>query len=172
MLVQFALCDALEVLDVGWLEDLRKFFLRPTDNYSIVELTGLLNLSADDLIQIFDDVLDDGKLDAEFAGVPHQSVFEAIFGFYVVRWMEIEQAPAAASLAIPARYKTMPMIIHLPQVAVDALSARAVMPSAMSLSKRVEATVLELLVSERLMEAPARQEFSPQSRKRGRRRRA
>jgi hypothetical protein len=162
-LVEIALTEALEH-DREHLAEIRQFFLQPEETYSIKELAALWRLSLDDVRDVFHDEITrweftSGKEGVETNAVPRIPWAKAVATsavFNLMRPFDIERALGDDFGRVRTeRWRTVPILIHLPHLVANAFELDASIPPRLALASKVERILLELFTTEHLSAADA-----------------
>lgn len=142
--------------------EIRRFYLFPEESYSLGDLSRMWRTTLDDVCAIFSDELataeppitdDPGQFRVSWATAAH-----AVTTFHVVRPFDIEVALGDDFDRVrESRWRTVPVIVHLPRFVVDALQRLPFLPPSHSITERVERLVcdhLEAEVSLRALHSP------------------
>lgn len=133
--------------DETHLEEIRRFFLRPKETYSIEELANLWRVRPDDVRDIYhDEISKEGASDN-----PRISWADAVaagVNFNILRPFAVERALGAEFAdARTEAWRTVPILVHLPQFIVDDLADQPSIPAKLSVDVRLEQIILEVFAT-------------------------
>ncbi len=143
--LQFAVTD-----DTNHLDAIRRFFLQPLEAYSIDELAALWQVHSDDVRDIYYDQL------LSASAVTHGTLLRIAWAdalgasttFNMLRPFDIERALGVDFLrARTDTWRTVPILLHLPQFIADAVALDASTPATLALDFRIERFILEHFAS-------------------------
>lgn len=145
-------------------DELRSFYLAPRETYSLKELAALWRVPLDDVTAMFADVLDAAERhgpDADAFRITWAEAVKAATAYHVFRAVEIEQALGADFERVrPGRWRTAPLVLHLPQFILDALTHLDIVPSVESVAARAERLLCETVQAECILQLRARNDQS------------
>lgn len=127
---------------------IRSFFLEPQTTYTFTDLALLWQVPVDVVQDIYEDrySLDFADADPAQARVPWEDAADTATTFNLLRPYEVERALDAEFLPVRSdQWKTLPLLIRLPQFVLQAVAARPSLCSDASASVRVEHFLLEVL---------------------------
>jgi hypothetical protein len=138
--LKFAITD-----DTDHLDAIRRFFLQPLEAYSIDELAALWQVHPDDVRDIyFDQLRSPAATHCTSIRIPWADAVAASITFNMLRPFDIERALGADfTQARTDMWRTVPILIHLPQFIADAVARDASIPATLALDLRIERFVLE-----------------------------
>lgn len=140
--LSFALTD-----DAEHLADIRLFFVAPRDSYSVRELSAIWRVPIGDVKDLFHDALMDSARALDHEEVEPRIQWADALGastsFGLFRPSDVERALGEDFLRYRSdRWRTVPVLIHLPQFVVDAAAFEALVPSTLNLPSRIEQLLL------------------------------
>ncbi|HEY0371617.1 MAG TPA: hypothetical protein VGD79_06425 [Thermoanaerobaculia bacterium] len=140
-LLETALQEAIET-DEGFLSDIRRWFERPQDSYTIEEIASVLRITVDDAMDIYHDELGDDTRPT-VVGWADALVTAAEYG--LLRPYDIERALGADFVEARSgeAWRTVPILIRIPRWVADAIRREPVIPPKLGVSQRVELILLE-----------------------------
>lgn len=165
-LLEIALTEAIEE-DDEHLTAIRRFFLHPEETYSIKELAALWRVSLDDVRDIYHDEIAEWEISNEREGV--EKVLRIKWAkavgttgvFSLLRPFDIERALGPDFINVRTeRWRTVPILIHLPRFVANAFELDASVPPRLALANRIE-RVLELFTTENLIGGEANEARQP-----------
>lgn len=143
-LVQIALTYALESDD--HFAAIRRFFLDPQEAYSLDELAALWRVRTDDVRDIYHDQI---ARAGEPLAIGWADAVGTTVAYSLLRPHDIERALGQDLTRVrSARWRTVPVLIHLPRFVADAFTLDASMPPRLALAARIEQFVFELFATE------------------------
>jgi hypothetical protein len=150
--IEIALRFAVED-DDDYLRDLRTFYLRPRENYSIEELAAIWRTSCEQVRDVFHDEIDrwaDAHPDAADAPlISWREAADANDAFAIARAFDVERALGDHFSRVRAPgWRTVPLLLHLPRFIIDAISSEAGTPSDRTLAACVERFVLDSFMTD------------------------
>jgi hypothetical protein len=142
--LSFALTD-----DTDHLDAIRRFFFQPLESYSVDELAAFWQVHPNDVRDIyFDQLRASAVTDRSAMRIPRADALGASTTFNMLRPFDIERALGADfTRARTEMWRTVPILIHLPQFIADAVALDASTPATLALDLRVERFVLEHFAS-------------------------
>ena len=142
--LKFAITD-----DTDHLDAIRRFFLQPLEAYSIDELAALWQVQPGDVRDIyFDQLWASAVTDCASRRIPRADALGATIAFNMLRPFDIERALGTDfTQARTEMWRTVPILIHLPQFIADAVALDASIPATLALDLRIERFVLEHFAS-------------------------
>lgn len=144
-----------DALDTRLVADVRRFYLFPEESYALADLAKLWRVSLDDVCAIFSDALTSSRPHGSDAGAFRVSWLDALraaTAFHIFRPVVVEQSLGKDfECARAARWRTVPLLVHLPRFIVDALAAMSFTPLPDSLAARAERLVCETVEAECLL---------------------
>lgn len=143
------------------LEAIRRFFLDPQDTYTLEELAVLWQIHPDDVRDIhYDQLVQYAEPDGEAVQSMRIAWADAICAsvtFGILRPFDIERALGSDfTRARPEKWRTVPILIHLPRFIAEAIALDASIPPKVALPVRVEQFIVELFTCASASEAPLR----------------
>lgn len=140
--------------------DLRAFYLLPQETYSLAELARLWRVALDDVCAIFSDALATAQHDESDSGafrVTWADAVGAATAHHVYRAIEVEQALGDDFERVrPGRWRTVPVVLHVPLFIIEALEHMAIVPSVNSMAARAERLLCETVEAECILQLRAR----------------
>ena len=123
--------------------EIRGFFLQPAESYSINELAQLWQVHPADVRDFFDDEL--GHIPSEVSPrIAWSIAVEATVNSSMIRPVEIERALGSDFTGVrPERWRTVPLVVHLPVFVRDAVAREACLPSNLAPAIRIERLLVE-----------------------------
>jgi hypothetical protein len=142
--LKFAVTD-----DTDHLDAIRRFFLQPLDAYSIDVLAALWRVHPDDVRDIyFDQLSAPAVTDRTSVRIPWADALGASTTFNMLRPFDIERALGTDFMQVRTEmWRTVPILIHLPQFIADAVALDASIPATLALDLRIERFLLEHFTS-------------------------
>ena len=166
-LVDLAVTEAMSEDDLR-VAEIREFFLQPHEAYSLAELACLWRISLDEARAVYHDEIlqwedSHGREGAQTSRVmqirwPKAMGMTVAFGF--LRSVEIERALGKEFMnARSERWRTVPILLHLPRFVAAAFELDAAIPPTLALAQRIEQILLEFFGTEKLIDASQREDL-------------
>jgi hypothetical protein len=142
--LNFALTD-----DTDHLDAIRRFFLHPLESYSVDDLAALWQVHPNDVRDIyFDQLRASAVTDCSPMRISWADALGSSTTFNMLRPFDIERALGADfTQARTEMWRTVPILIHLPQFIADAVALDASIPATLAFDLRIERFVLEHFAS-------------------------
>jgi hypothetical protein len=162
-LLEIALTEAIEE-DDEHLAEIRRFFLQPQETYSMKELAALWRVSLDDVRDVYHDEIAQWEISNGREGVETNKVQRIKWAkavgttgvFSLLRPFDIERALGPDFINVRTeRWRTVPILIHLPRFVANAFELDASIPPRLALANRIEKVLLELFTTENLIGSEA-----------------
>lgn len=133
--------------DETHIEEIRRFFLRPKENYSVDELANLWGVDAGDIRDIYHDELSKEGV-ADNPRVSWADAAAAGVNFNILRPLAVERALGAEFVhARTEAWRTVPILVHLPQFIVDDVVDQPSIPAKLPVDVRLEQVILEVFAA-------------------------
>ena len=149
----FATHPAIQDQDPERLALIRSFFLEPQSSYTFAGLASLWQVSVAVVRDIYEDRYTADGPDAgpsKEARVPWHDAARTSITFNFLRPYDVERAlDAEFSSVCSEEWKTIPLVIRLPRLALRAVAARPSLRPDAAVPLQVEQFVLEMLLEER-----------------------
>jgi hypothetical protein len=128
------------------LEEIRRFFLQPSEAYSIPELAALWQVHEEDVRAVFHDEL--ARPTATDDRIAWALVLRASVGLCMLRPLDVERALGADFTRVrPETWKTVSVVVHVPTFVTEALTTEPALPADLPLNVRIEQLLVELFTS-------------------------
>jgi hypothetical protein len=135
--------------DTDHLHAIRRFFLQPPEAYSVDELAALWQVHPGYVRDIyFDQLHAEAVADCTSIRIPWADALRETIAFNMLRPFDIERALGTDFTQVRTEmWRTIPILIQLPQFVADAIALDASIPATLALDLRIERFVTEQFAS-------------------------